>query len=49
MVFYRWQTEFLENRAARPVEENQKRLEFLETKMQSRHEDWPSGWRNPSR
>jgi transposase-like protein len=46
-VFYRWQKEFLENGAAafqaqerphRPVEEKQKRIEFLEQKVQTKDE-----------
>ena len=46
-VFYRWQKEFFENgaaafeskeRPARQVAEKQKRIEFLEKKMQSKDE-----------
>ena len=46
-VFYRWQKEFFENGAAafqpqerphRQVEEKQKRIEFLEKKMQTKDE-----------
>ena len=46
-VFYRWQKEFFENgasafqskeRPARQVEEKQKRIEFLEKKMQTKDE-----------
>jgi transposase len=46
-VCYRWQKEFFENRAAafqskerpaRPVEEKQKRIEFLEKKVQTKDE-----------
>jgi transposase len=46
-VFYRWQKEFFENRAAtfqaterphRQVEEKQKRIEFLEKKVQTKDE-----------
>ena len=51
-VFYRWQKEFFENGTAafqaqerphRQVEEKQKRIEFLEKKMQTKNEvPWPS-------
>jgi len=46
-VFYRWQKEFFENGAAafqtterpgRQVEEKQKRIEFLEKKVQTKNE-----------
>src|ERR1700687_2845187 len=46
-AFYRWQKEFFENgsaafqseeRPARQVEEKQKRIEFLETKVQTKDE-----------
>jgi transposase len=42
-VFYRWQKEFFENGAAqerphRQVEEKQKRIEFLEKKVQTKDE-----------
>jgi transposase len=46
-VFYRWQKEFFENgaaaflakeRPARQVEEKQKRIEFLEKKVQTKDE-----------
>src|SRR5580693_5306238 len=46
-VFYRWQKEFFENKAAafqsqerphRQVEEKQKRIEFLEMKVQTKNE-----------
>jgi transposase len=46
-VFYRWQKEFFENRAsafqakerpARQVEEKQKRIEFLQKKVQTKDE-----------
>ena len=46
-VFYRWQKEFFENgaaafqgkeRGARPMDEKQKRIEFLEKKVQTKDE-----------